>query len=197
MRVKIKPTHQIQRINLLQNQLNEIRVIDFKLLIKRSREKSWCAAEVVKHMLVAHSAYTTKIDQALLKLKTVDEQVEVLFASAVSSFLIKRFPPIEGKIRFKMKTSKQFKPMLEVKNLTQENVNDILDEMEKSLSQLMDWVGETRKKNVRAVRFNSAIGPLVRFNVSEASEFILCHNERHFQQVFNTLSAIKGETSAS
>lgn len=197
MRVQIKPTYQIQRINLLQNRLNEIRVIDFKLLIKRPREKSWCAAEVVKHMFIGHSAYRTKIDQALLKMKTIDEQVEVLPASSVPSFLIKRFPPTEGEIRFKMKTSKQFKPMLDVENLTQKKVNDILDEMDKSLTQLMNWVEETRKKDVRTVRFNSAIGPLIRFNASEACEFILCHNERHFQQISNTLSALSGETSAS
>ncbi|PHR28625.1 MAG: hypothetical protein COA38_12095 [Fluviicola sp.] len=191
MRVKIKPAHQIQRINLLQNQLNEIREVNFQLLIKRPREKSWCCAEVVKHMFVGHSAYSTKIDQALSNLKISNEDFEVLSASAVPSFLIKRFPPVEGKIRFKMKTSKQFKPMLNLEALTQKDVNEILDEMNSSLTQLMEWVEDTRKKDVRSIRFNSAIGPLIKFNASEACEFILCHNERHFQQVANTLTTLK------
>lgn len=191
MKVKIKPAHQIQRINLLQNRLNEIRKVDFQLLIKRPREKSWCCAEVIKHMFVAHSAYSTKIDLALSSLKASNEDFEVLSASAVPSFLIKRFPPVEGKIRFKMKTSKQFKPMLDLEVLTQKNVNEILDEMSNSLTELMGWVEDTRKKDVRSIRFNSAIGPLVKFNASEACEFIICHNERHFQQVANTLMSLK------
>ena len=191
MRVQIKPTHQIQRINLLQNQLTEISKLDYQLLMKRPRQESWCCAEVLKHMFVAQLAYSTKIDQALSKLKKVEEEVEVLSSSLIPSYLIKRFPPIEGEIKFKMKTSKQFKPMLDLASLTQLNIIEIVDEMNESLTELKKWVEETRKKEVKPVRFNSAIGPVVRFNVSEACEFILCHNERHFQQITNTLTLLK------
>lgn len=191
MRVQIKPTHQIQRINLLKNQLTDIRQLDYQLLMRRPREESWCCAEVLKHMFIAQVVYADKMNQALSKLKRVNEEVEVISSSLIPSYLIKRFPPIEGKIRFKMKTSKQFKPVLDIQKLTPEKTNEILDEMEQALNQLMSWIEETRNKDVQSIRFNSAIGPIVRFNVSEACEFILCHNERHFQQISNTLAALK------
>lgn len=197
MRVQIKPTHQIRRINLLQNQLTEISKLDHRLLAKRPRQESWCCTEILKHMFVAQLTYAKKIDLALPKLRAVEEEVEVLSSSLIPSYLIKRFPPVEGKIKFKMKTTKQFKPMLENTNLNQLSINEIVDEMNDSLIQLKGWVEDTRKKDVKTVRFNSAIGPVVRFNVSEACEFIICHNERHFQQLYNTLSALKGETSPS
>ncbi len=191
MRVIIKPTYQIQRIHQLQNQLSALREIDAKQLMKRPHPKAWCAIEVVEHMIVSQATYTHKMDVAIAQLKPIEGDNDAIPTRAMASYLIKRFPPKDGKIRLKMKTSKQFKPMLDVEQLTSEKVNEIMDNMSKSLDQLLGWVEQTRKKDVLPVRFNSAIGPIVKFNVSEASEFILCHTERHFFQISNVLKAIK------
>lgn len=191
MRVQIKPTHQIQRINSLLNQLEEFNKLDGDLFMKRPNEKAWCGAEVIKHMIVAQDAYAEKLETTLAKLKASSVDVEAVPTRAIPSFLIKRFPPMEGEIKFKMKTSKQFKPMMDINKLTSEDVDQVKEEMKKSLNQLSSWVEQTRKKDVFPIRFNSAIGPIVKFNASEACEFILCHNERHFQQVKNTVDAVK------
>lgn len=197
MRIQIKIAHQIQRINLLQNQLVELGEIDRELFMKRPNQKTWSGAEVLKHMIIAQEAYESKIDETLEKLNPTKEDNEALSTHAIPSFLIKRFPPKEGKIRFKMKTTKQFKPMLDVDKLTEQNVDDLLSKMKDTLNQLSDWTEQTRKKDVRSIRFTSVIGPIVKFNVSEACEFILCHNERHFQQVFNTISSLNRKTAVS
>ncbi|MDG1331814.1 MAG: hypothetical protein P8P74_05765 [Crocinitomicaceae bacterium] len=190
MRVQIKPTHQIQRINSLLNQLDELNKINPEAFMKRPHQKVWSGAEVLKHMIMAHAAYAAKIDGALGKLNSVKDEVEALPTRAIPSFLIKRFPPKEGEIRFKMKTTKSFKPVLEVDKLSKEHVQELLDKMKETLHQLSGWVEQTRKKDVLPVRFNSAIGAIVKFNASEACEFILCHNERHFQQVKNTIGEV-------
>lgn len=192
MRVQIKPIHQIQRINSLLNQLEEFNNLDHKAFMKRPHAKAWSGAEVLKHMIMAHLAYASKLDKALAKSEALKEEVDVRSTRAIPSFLIKRFPPKEGKIRFKMKTTKSFKPVLDIGKLTEQEVAGIFSEMKDTLNQLSDWTEQTRKKDVLPIRFNSAIGPMVKFNASEACEFILCHNERHFQQVKNTIAAIKG-----
>lgn len=191
MRVIIKPAHQIQRINKLQNELTALRSIDPVEFVKRPHPKAWCSAEVIEHMVVAQSAYAKKLNETLAKLKLADGDVEEIRTRAVPSFLIKRFPPNEGEIRFKMKTTKQFKPMLDIDKLSSEKVIEIIQKMERSLDQLRGWVEQTRNKDVQEIRFNSAVGAMVKFNASEACEFILCHNERHFQQVSNTLNQLK------
>ena len=188
MRAQIKPTHQIQRINSLLNRLDEFNQLNTETFKIRPNFKTWSGAEVIKHMVIAHKAYEEKVESALAKLKATKEEVEVLSTRSVPSFLIKRFPPKDGKIRFKMKTSKIFKPLLDNSKLSNGEVKTLLIEMEKTLHQLSSWVEQTRKKDVLPVRFNSAIGPVVKFNASEACEFILCHNERHFQQLKNTIS---------
>ncbi|MFK7785671.1 MAG: hypothetical protein AB8B56_11175 [Crocinitomicaceae bacterium] len=189
MRAHIKPTHQIQRINSLLNRLEEFKTQDRKTFMIRPTEKAWSGAEVLKHMIIAHGVYEEKVENALLKLKPVNEEVDVVSTRAIPSFLIKRFPPKDGKIRFKMKTMKTFKPMLDVNELSENDVNDLLTEMQKTLNQLSSWVEQTRKNDVLPIRFNSAVGAIVKFNASEACEFILCHNERHFQQLTNTISS--------
>ena len=188
MRAQIKPTHQIQRINSLSNQLKELNQLSIEVFTKRPNEKAWSAAEVLKHMILGHEAYESKVEAALTRLNPINDEVEVLSTRAVPSFLIKRFPPQDGKIRFKMKTAKIFKPVLDNSKLSEGEVKNLLIEMEKTLHQLSSWVEQTRKKDVIPVRFNSAIGSLVKFNASEACEFILCHNERHFQQLKQTIS---------
>ena len=190
MRVYIKPTHQIQRINLLKNQLESMKNGSSSAFTLRPNEKSWCGAEILKHMVIAQDLYTQKVNGALSKLKATNSEVEAVKTKRIPSFLIKRFPPIDGKIRFKMKTQKQFQPMLDINQLDAKQVDNIFTEMENSLDQLLDWVEQTRFKEVGSIRFNSAIGPIVRFNVSEACEFILCHNERHFLQLSRTLEAV-------
>ena len=190
MRVQIKPAHQIQRINSLLNQLDEFNNMDHKVFMKRPHEKAWSGAEVLKHMILGHTAYATKVDDALAKSNSVKDELDVRSTRAIPSFLIKRFRPKEGEIRFKMKTTKLFKPVLDVDELTKAQVDRLISEMKKTLNQLSDWVEQTRKKDVLPVRFNSAIGAVVKFNTSEACEFILCHNERHFQQVKNTIASV-------
>ena len=190
MRVQIKPTQQIQRVNNLKNRLEALKGKDATLFSIRPNENAWCGAEVLKHMIVAQEIYVDKINGALSKLKSIETEVESLRTKRIPSFLIKRFPPIDGEIRFKMKTSKQFKPMLEPDQLDTHHINGLISEMDNSLDQLIAWIERTRFLDVLPLRFNSAVGPIVRFNVSEACEFILCHNERHFHQLERTLKAI-------
>jgi len=196
MRVQIKPAHQIQRINSLMNQMENLNKVDAKTFMKRPGENAnqragsaWSGAEIIEHMTIAHQAYEAKLNKALAQSKPMNDEVDVRSTRAIASFLIKRFPPQDGKIRFKMKTSKQFKPMLDVDQLTESDVRKIQSKFCETLIQLSEWVQETRTKDVLPHRFNSAIGAIVKFNASEACEFILCHNERHIHQLLRTLKA--------
>lgn len=187
MSITIKPEHQIQRINILQNQLQEIKKMEKSALIKRPNEKSWSAIEVMKHIVIAQNAYTSKIDGVITAKSKNQTKVSEMKAAAIPGFLIKRFPPQAGRIQMKMKTSKKFKPMLDLTQLQDADIQTIISELETALDQLKKWVQHYRTEAISLRKFNSAIGPIVRFNLLEACEFILCHNERHFLQMKNAL----------
>lgn len=187
MSTKIKPTFQIQRINTLENKLEQIQLRALEELTRRPNPKSWSPIEVAKHMIIAQEAYRSKLNAALSVTKT-GETLNEFKASAIPSFLIKRFPPSGNQIKHKMKTMKKFQPVLEVSKLTTEEVQKILADLSASLKELKSWIDEYRIRPVSMKKFNSAIGPVVRFNIPEACEFILCHNERHFLQLENALA---------
>jgi len=182
----IKPTFQIQRINELENRLEQIKLLSLEALTHHPNLKSWSAIEAAKHMVFGHEAYREKVSKALLS-KGINDIPSEFKASAIPSFLIKRFPPKEGEIKHKMKTMKRFKPVLNVSQLTNEDVKEILTELSETLSELKKWVETCRTQAISMKKFNSAIGAAVRFNVPEACEFILCHNERHFLQMERAL----------
>jgi hypothetical protein len=187
---KLLPESQILRINRIKNELTELKKVAPELLKKRPTEKSWCAIEVTKHMVLGHNAYVDKIENALQRLSEGQEVIHEIKATWIPSMLIKRFPPKEGKIRFKMKTMKTFQPVMTADELLKYPTERVFDEFEATLTQLQKWIEQYRKTDVTKVRFNSAVGAMVKFNVAEACEFILCHNERHLQQIQNTIQLV-------
>jgi len=188
MSTVIKPTFQIQRINKLENQLKSIQEKSYNDLIRRPSSKSWSPVEVAKHIVLAHEVYSQKINSKLRIPIKLGEATSEFKAAAIPSFLIKRFPPVNGKVKFKMKTSKVFKPVLDVENISEASVREILGQLSDVLEELKSWVNVYRSNPISLKKFNSAIGPIVRFTVPEACEFILCHNERHFLQLNKALS---------
>ena len=164
---------------------------DNSVLSKRPRPKSWCVLEVIEHMNIAHKVYEAKIDLALSNLSNSTNESSQIRAAAIPSFLIKRFPPKEGKIKMKMKTFDKFKPVFNPENISESEIKSIFDRFEAGINHINFALQKYPQKNVTEIKFPSAIGSLVKFNVAEACEFVICHNERHVQQIINTLKKVK------
>ena len=190
MRVKINSEQQIQRINLLISLLEDYKKISKDQLVQRPTEKSWSILEIIKHTSIAHRVYETSISGTLNEVNSSDTKKlpEIIKCSYISSMLIKRFPPKDGKVRLKMKTMKKFEPLLDINDV---NADEIFQENMTALEQLKSWINEYRMNNITRKRFNSAVGPVIRFNIPEACEFILSHNERHFHQIKKTLESVQ------
>jgi hypothetical protein len=194
MGVLIIPENQIERINRLIAEVEDWKQVQTEQFVHRPSNKSWSPIEVMKHMIIAHEAYEYKINGILESQSAQSETNDQIIAGFIPSFLIRRFPPKkDGSIHWKMKTMKQFEPLLVIEDLAESDVVSIMDHLLSCLKELKYWVEDYRKKRVIQKKMNSAIGPLVRFNVPEACEFILCHNERHFQQIKNDLKTLKSE----
>lgn len=182
MSVFISSQHQLQRIQQLRSTLETYRSLSVQELQWKKEGQGWNIAEVMKHMVISQALYIPKIEQALKAKERSEKPSSQYKAHAIAAYLIKRFPPSHGKIRMKMKTMKVFEP---------HNVNlaTAIDALEDSLVQLTAWIEYTQGHDFSRKRFSSAVGSLIRFNVPEACEFILCHNERHFQQIAHILKA--------
>lgn len=178
MRVTIKPEQQIQRINKLLSYLESTKERTDASLNHRTNEKSWSALETAKHISMGHKAYQPMIDATFSNSKGTKVEVDQLRCSYISSLLMKRFAPVDKQIKFKMKTMKKFQPIFDHDAVVDTKM--VIAELEACLNELKSWVNNYRTNPISLKKFNSAVGAVVRFNIPEACEFILCHNERHF-----------------
>jgi len=188
MRVRIIPENQIERLNRLMNDSAQLSDLSHEELTKKPSNGGWSVIEVIDHMIVAHAVYRDKVGRALEE--KADDVIEFpLKTGGMTSFLVKRFPPKENKIKFKMKTMKRFQPDFEAFEISMEDCQEKVLQYRKDLEELKSWVETYRNTPVSLNKFNSAVGSWVKFNVPEATEFVLCHDERHQLQWKNVLVA--------
>ncbi|MCG8576308.1 MAG: hypothetical protein MI810_15580 [Flavobacteriales bacterium] len=83
---------------------------------------------------------------------------------------------------------KSFQPVLEINTIRETDLADYFERFYRSLDKLKEFTLAYRQTKVEKVRFSSAIGAIVKLNVAEAVEFIVCHNERHCLQAENALN---------
>lgn len=190
-RVLLHPDDQIRRINLMEDEITQICSTHKGLLDKRPGVDKWCVLEVIDHMTRAHRPYYVKLNDALKHTANVENSCFPYQPGWMKSWMFRSFSPQdEGLIKYKMKTMKIFEPRDSSKPGDSIDVDLTLKEFRESLAHLKSVAHESRYKSINGKRFGSAIGPVVRFNITEGVEFMLRHNERHMQQIRNVLSVV-------
>ncbi len=189
-KVLIHPEDQIKRIDNMTDRLQTLKKLNTEQYIGKPHSKSWCVIEVAEHMVISYNAYRKKLARVLAELPEVEAKLVSVKARRMPSLIMKSLAPKEGKIRFKVKTLKGFEPVFSESSLQDLNAGTVLASLEETLIDLRRIITAYPTKDVKSMRFNSAIGALVKFNLAEACEFIICHNERHFQQIENILQEV-------
>ncbi|MCH2198049.1 MAG: hypothetical protein MK081_04655 [Flavobacteriales bacterium] len=183
-KARITPEGLLKQINNMKLRFGKIKALDPETLLKKDDEKTWSAAEVVEHMYMGYRLYKPKFEKALASIPEASEKWDHIEARGMANWAINGLAPQTGnKIKYKMKTSKVFQPVRLPMNADQETMNNVFDDFVAGLDFMADVTRDIRTREVKAHRFNSAIGPIVRFNVAEGLQFILHHNERHMIQI--------------
>lgn len=90
-----------------------------------------------------------------------------------------------------MKTTQKFQPVFQLEELNDQKVEQIFTQFFSDKQHLKESIHQSRTKQVRQQKFNSAIGPIVRFYLPEAFEFVIGHDERHLVQMEEVLDTLK------
>lgn len=184
----LTPENQIQRLNQLLNAVETLKERSFPELTHRPNEKSWNILEVLEHLRIAYALYEKKIETALFQLGGDSEGSWKYRPGFWNRFIIEGQRPKDKKRPFKMKTLKRFEPQLPEK-LTQQDVEAVFEKFDKSYGELKKSVLASRTKQMNHQRISSAIGPIVKFHLPEAFEFLICHAERHKVQMDEILAS--------
>ena len=178
----LTPENQIQRLNQLLNAVETLKERSFPELTHRPNEKSWNILEVLEHLRIAYALYEKKIETALFQLGGDSEGSWEYRPGFWNRFIIEGQRPKEKKRPFKMKTLKRFEPQLP-KELSQKEVRQVFEKFKKSYTELKASIIASRNKRINHHRIASAIGPIIKFHLPEAFEFLICHAERHKVQI--------------
>lgn len=184
----ITSENQIQRLNGILNHVKTTQALDISRLLASPNSKSWNVVEVIAHLNISYNLYVEKIDVALAQLPDNTAESNGFKARPWQKFVIEGQLPKKGKRKWKMKTLKRFEPLLSREDLNSEKIDVIFNEFFTLHEHLKQSIFKSRNKDVTKTKITSAIGPLVRFYLPEAFEFLLSHVERHMVQMDEILA---------
>ena len=185
----LTPEHQIQRLNVIINRVEELQKLSLESLTTAPNYKAWSILEVLEHLHIAYSLYQAKIENVLASVSKTGVVSWKFKARPWQRFVIEGQRPKGKKRPFKMKTLRRFEPLLSRKGLSKEEVDRVFERFFDSYTKLRTSIVESRGKSMGHKTISSAIGSLVRFYLPEAFEFLVCHAERHIVQIDEILSS--------
>lgn len=174
---------QIQRTNRIIQTIESLQQLDIATLIQRPNPDHWSIIEVIGHMNSAYFLYESRIDQKLQDLPNAKETEDQFKVGRKSAFFIKSITPEGTKRPMKMKTMKRFEPVFTLEELSSEKVETVFKTFYNYKMHLKKSIEVARSKKVKHSKINSALGPIVKFYLPEAFEFLIGHDERHLVQI--------------
>ncbi|MEM9141928.1 MAG: hypothetical protein AAGA86_03000 [Bacteroidota bacterium] len=186
--LQVTPENQIQRLNHIFNQVAHLQKLEPEVLYHRPRSKAWNVLEILEHLSIAYSFYREKLETTL---ETSPKGVNGTWVFKVrpwQHFVLEGQRPKGKKRPFKIKTLKRFVPYLQGESGSATQVQVTFNRFHDAYGHLKDQILDSRIKKVGLQKVSSAIGPIVRFYLPEAFEFLICHAERHMVQIEETLA---------
>lgn len=187
----ISAEDQIQRLNKIIQQMESIQPLDFETLVRRPDPRQWSPIEIVGHMNSTYRLYRGRLDDHIPRLPDVDEPEDQFKAGRKNAWFINMITPRGKERAYKMKTTQKFQPVFQLEELNDQKVEQIFTQFFSDKQHLKESIHQSRTKQVRQQKFNSAIGPIVRFYLPEAFEFVIGHDERHLVQMEEVLDTLK------
>ncbi|MEM6524368.1 MAG: DinB family protein [Bacteroidota bacterium] len=163
---------------------HEMETLPEELLLARPREDAWSTVECFDHMNKATELYLDQIEEKLELLRPEKGDYKKTMFAAM--FTKKLAPTSEGEIKSKMKTLKVFYPK-------EGTGKEAIEQFILNLDRFKLVLARTENKDLRSFKVITALGPILKFYLGDALDFIHAHNRRHAQQIKNTIEVIESK----
>lgn len=153
-------------------------------LIQKENSTSWSITECLIHLILSNEYYLVQIIEQLNETKKNKINTDYK-PGIIGSFLSRKLrPDNSGKPRVKMKTFKSMDPVLGFK----EEVSDPHSALKNYLDQLdllCFQIKRCKEFDLKKNKIKTALGKGTYFELGNAIQFTVAHNERHIQQAKN------------
>ena len=164
----------------LNDQAREYQAIDLEKLRLRPNAESWNVLEIFDHLNQYIEIYNQHFADSLKKAKAKQIDKEITRGYFGNTFIKMMEPKEDGDIK-KMNTFKSKNPM--GKNLDQRVIQQFIDlNME-----MIDYLNKSKSLDIQNVKCKLAI-PVLKLKLSDAFQFIIAHNQRHFLLIRENLN---------
>ncbi|PWJ44610.1 DinB family protein [Sediminitomix flava] len=154
------------------------------LRFKPAPEK-WSALECIEHLNTVYEHYLPRIQNVLSQAEPSSNEV---FSSGLFGGMMTRsmLPKTEGATTMSMKTFKRMEPQV-----TDKLTRVVLKQYRLNVSELKSCIEKANDYDLKKLKVASAIGPILRFRLGDAFQFVLAHDMRHLKQAQQILSKLE------
>ncbi len=181
--LQVTSEDQIQRLNNVFSKVQQLQELDLKALKEPPSDKSWSIIEVIQHLNIAYAIYRPKLIAYLKEAEDNERGASGFKVRPWQKMMITMQRPKGSVRKWKMKTLKRFEPVLDTTTLNEYRTKEIFTRFFEAHQHLKRCILDSRSKNIHQRTITSAIGPVVKFYLPEAFEFLICHLERHMVQI--------------
>lgn len=160
-------------------------------LNQRPGRGRWSIAECFEHLNLASKIYYSELERKIGRLP--DSNLEAPFSSGFwGRSLIKTMKPrSDGTIPRPMPTFPWFNPKRTRDEHKRHDGQEVLRRFLDNQKQLIQYAEQARQSDLKRTRIVSSLGPMIRFRLGDAFQFLVAHEQRHIIQAQKALAVIK------
>lgn len=172
----------IQDVQQLLAGLDKLKSLDNNTLNKQPAPGKWSAVQIIEHLNSYNRYYLPEIEKSLSKPAAFNP---VFKPGLFGNYFTKMMMPGEGgKISNKMNAPKDHRP---AENLDSKKV---IAEFIAGQTKLINHLQQAAKTDMAKLWVPISISPFVKLKLGDTFRFLIAHQQRHFVQLNNTLTAL-------
>ena len=188
----IIPEEQLRRLDTLAEQFAAWEELEPEVLTQSPGPGAWSILQIVDHLNIVYGIYRPRMQELLDTLPRTYEPQGCFYPGWLARLSITSQRPTEQDERkWKMKTLGRFEPTDPA--ATEIDAAAAFRTLFADLAHLAGAIKAARYREIRRRKLVSGLGPVVKFYLPEAFEFLLAHLERHAVQARETLFSLESE----
>ena len=109
-KLSLTPENQIQRLNIVLNNVKSLQELDADVLTNVSIPDTWSIIEVLSHLNIAYGHYQNKFNEVIPRMTNLNEEQKPFRTRPWQKMIIEMQRPKGTQRKWKMKTMKRFEP---------------------------------------------------------------------------------------
>ena len=166
---------------------NYLKSTDPGLLLQVPAPGKWSVIQVLEHLNSYGNYYLLAIERSLMQDKPA---IEFFKPGWLGNYFTKLMKPGEnGTVAHKMQSPKGHRPS------NHPDAFPVLNTFLEQQHYLIDLLESAKSKNITSIRTPVSISRFIKLNVGDTFRFLIAHEQRHFVQIENVLTVLKGITN--